>query len=177
MLVLILLKEKNLSQNQASKQPRHSSSTPRILPQQTVEQDVDIEEIVPVVKSEPISENTATVMSNSPNLVEQQQSMAMYEDRSQLVGLEHYDEHYVGEYEGQYDQGYDSSMMVPQDTGGPGPEQCPICFKFMLRNNIQKHIRAKHSEQENAECPECAKTFKTSYYMKEHLRKYHGIGQ
>ena len=73
-----------------------------------------------MVKSEPISENTATVMSNSSTLVEQQQSMAMYEDRSQLVGMEHYDEHYVGEYEGQYDQGYDSSMMVPQDTGGPG---------------------------------------------------------
>ena len=106
--------------SQASKQPRHSSSAPRVLPQQTVEQDDDIEEIVPVVKSEPISENTATVMSNSSNLVEQQQSMAMYEDRSQLVGMEHYDEHYVGEYEGQYDQGYDSSMMVPQDTGGPG---------------------------------------------------------
>ena len=106
--------------SQASKQPRHSSSAPRVLPQQTVEQDDDIEEIVPVVKSEPISENTATVMSNSSTLVEQQQSMAMYEDRSQLVGMEHYDEHYVGEYEGQYDQGYDSSMMVPQDTGGPG---------------------------------------------------------
>ena len=58
-----------------------------------------------------------------------------------------------------------------------GKEQCPVCFKFMLRNNIQKHIRAKHTEDENAECPECAKTFKTSYYMKEHLRKFHGIGQ
>merc|ERR1712013_178744 len=143
MLVLILLKEKNLSQNQASKQPRHSSSTPRILPQQTVEQDVDIEEIVPVVKSEPISENTATVMSNSSNLVEQQQSMAMYEDRSQLVGLEHYDEHYVGEYEGQYDQGYDSSMMVPQDTGGPdnGRVQCQFSNIHYLNN----HLRTTHN--------------------------------
>ena len=58
-----------------------------------------------------------------------------------------------------------------------GKEQCPVCFKFMLRTNIQKHIRAKHSEEENAKCPECAKTFKTFYYMKEHLRKIHGIGQ
>ena len=47
----------------------------------------------------------------------------------------------------------------------------------MLRNNVQKHIRMKHSEEEQSECPECGKCFKTTYNMKEHLRRYHGLGQ
>ena len=58
-----------------------------------------------------------------------------------------------------------------------GRGECPICGKEMLKNNIQKHIRVKHSQQENADCPQCGKIFKTSYYMKDHLRIVHGIGK
>jgi uncharacterized C2H2 Zn-finger protein len=47
----------------------------------------------------------------------------------------------------------------------------------MLKNNIQKHIKVKHSEEEPVDCPQCGKPFKTSYYMKEHLRNIHGIGK
>ena len=45
----------------------------------------------------------------------------------------------------------------------------------MLKNNIQKHIRVKHSQVEQVECQHCGKSFKTSYYMKDHLRKVHGF--
>ena len=47
----------------------------------------------------------------------------------------------------------------------------------MLKTNIQKHIKVKHSQEEQVECPQCGKAFKTSYYMKDHLRNIHGVGQ
>ena len=50
-----------------------------------------------------------------------------------------------------------------------------MCGKEMLKSNIPKHIRVKHSDTEQAECPQCGKTFKTSYYMKDHLRQIHGF--
>ena len=58
-----------------------------------------------------------------------------------------------------------------------GRDQCPICLKEMLKNNIQKHIKMKHTEEEQSECPQCGKFFKTTYNMKEHLRRFHGLGQ
>ena len=56
-------------------------------------------------------------------------------------------------------------------------DQCPLCHKQMVRNNIHKHIRVKHSQEEPSQCPQCGKAFSISYYMREHLRKVHGIGQ
>ena len=56
-----------------------------------------------------------------------------------------------------------------------GRGKCPVCWKEMLKNNIQKHIRVKHSQVEQVECQHCGKSFKTSYYMKDHLRKVHGF--
>ena len=106
-----------------AKRPRPSPSVSRILPKPVAERDDDIEEIVPIVKSEP-REPTPAVMTTTPNLVVQQQSMTMYEDESQMMttmDTEQYDDSYA-EYDEQYaEQGYDNSMVAPQDNGaGPG---------------------------------------------------------
>jgi len=137
-----------------------SSRSGRAAPEQTTSNDV---EEVPVVKAEPR---------------EQHQSMAVVEEGINIeMENEQYDDSYVAEYDDQgygYGNQYQEGQML---QGGAGQGQCPVCCKSMLRNNIQKHIRAVHSEEEHAACPQCAKTFKTTYYMKEHLRKIHGIAQ
>merc|ERR1712115_163082 len=148
----------NHNPNQHVKQARPSSSAPRILPQRTAEDDDDIEEIVPVVKSEP-SENTPAVINT--NMVEQQQSMAMYDDRSQMMGMEQYDENYAGEYDGHYDQGYDSSMMTSQETSGAdnGRVQCKFCSKMLHPNSIQRHVATLHKDTVGMNCTVCGKHF------------------
>ena len=85
---------------------------------------------MPVVKSEP-RDPTPTVMATTiPHQVEQQQSMAMYNEGSQQMGdsmmmtmdTEQYDDSYGGEYEGHYeDPAFDTSMVAEgQDTSGAG---------------------------------------------------------
>jgi len=166
----------NHNPNQHIKQARPSSSAPRILPQRTAEDDDDIEEIVPVVKSEP-SENTPAVINT--NMLEQQQSMAMYDDRSQMMGMEQYDENYVGEYDGHYDQGYDSSMMTSQDTSGTDPNkvQCDICSKFIHKNTIYRHKKNQHGNSAPVQCSHCDRIFKNETSYKDHLRHSHNIYQ
>jgi len=167
----------NHNPNQHIKQARPSSSAPRILPQRTAEDDDDIEEIVPVVKSEP-SENTPAVINT--NMLEQQQSMAMYDDRSQMMGMEQYDENYVGEYDGHYDQGYDSSMMSSQDTSGTGnKERCELCGKDVHPRALKRHMQNVH---DRGGCPKfsctiCQTVFKSDMYLKDHLRKLHNVYQ
>ena len=111
------------------KRPRPAPTVSRTIPQSLSQQD-DIQEIVPVVKSEP-RDPTPTVMATTiPHQVEQQQSMAMYNEGSQQMGdsmmmtmdSEQYDDSYGGEYEGHYeDQAYDTSMVAAgQDTSGAG---------------------------------------------------------
>jgi len=137
-----------------------SSRSGRAGPEQTTLNDV---EEVPVVKAEPR---------------EQLQSMAVVEEGINIeMENEQYDDSYVAEYDDQgygYGNQYQEGQML---QGGAGRGECPICGKEMLKNNIQKHIRVKHSQQENADCPQCGKIFKTSYYMKDHLRIVHGIGK
>eukprot|EP00092_Neocalanus_flemingeri_P007003 GFUD01007561.1.p1 GENE.GFUD01007561.1~~GFUD01007561.1.p1 ORF type:complete len:335 (+),score=94.57 GFUD01007561.1:172-1176(+) len=166
-----------------AKRPRPSPPAPRIIPQPVTQHDDDIEVIVPVVKSEPRDPTPTTPappVQPVVQRVEQEQSLAMYDDGSQMQGsmMEQYDDNYGGEeYEGQFgDQGYDTSMMGPggQDGSGAGPkDSCPICHKNMLRTNISKHMKMKHSPDDPAECPFCFKVFKTSYNMKDHVTYMH----
>ena len=102
--------------------PKHHRSAPsvqRVIPKPVAVEDDDIEEIVPIVKSEPRDPKPSSVMTTTPNLDVQQQSMTMYEDESQMMttmDTEQYDDSYA-EYDGQHgDQGYDNSMVVHQDN-------------------------------------------------------------
>ena len=112
------------------KRPRPTPAVPRILPQPLAQQDDDIEELVPVVKSEP-RDPTPTVMTTPIQPVVQEQSMTMYDDGSQQMqdsmmmttDTDQYDDNYGGmQYEGQYgDAGYDSSMVAAgHDSSGAG---------------------------------------------------------
>ncbi len=108
--------------------------------------------------------------------------MAMYdegtEEGEELVGYEDstYQEEEEEEY-GEYGEAEQYNMAGGAQDASSGKDFCPYCRKAMLRGNIQKHIRVKHSVEEPSTCPQCCKPFKSTYYMKEHLRKQHGIGQ
>ena len=55
---------------------------------------------------------------------------------------------------------------------------CPHCHSLITRLNLSKHIRTRHSgDDEPVACPQCAKTFKNAYNMKDHLRRSHAIWQ
>ena len=123
--------------NLTAKRPRPTPAVPKILPQSVAQEDDDIEELVPVVKSEP-RDPTPTVMTTPIQPVVQEQSMTMYDDGSQQMqdsmmmttDTDQYDDNYGGmQYEGQYgDAGYDSSMVTAgQDSSGAGRRQstCP----------------------------------------------------
>jgi len=165
-----------------AKRPRPSPSVSRILPKPVAEQDDDIEEIVPIVKSEP-REPTPAVMTTTPTLVVQQQSMTMYEDESQMMttmDTEQYDDSYA-EYDEQYaEQGYENSMVAPQDNGaGPDPNkvQCEICFKFIHKNTIHRHKKNQHGNSAPVQCSHCDRMFKNETSYKDHLRHSHNIYQ
>eukprot|EP00092_Neocalanus_flemingeri_P001417 GFUD01001513.1.p1 GENE.GFUD01001513.1~~GFUD01001513.1.p1 ORF type:complete len:332 (+),score=74.33 GFUD01001513.1:302-1297(+) len=170
----------------AAKRPRPTPPIPRIIPQPAAQQDDhDIEEIVPVVKSEP-RDPTPILMTApiQPVVPPMEQTMAMYDDGSQQMqgSTEQYDDNYAEEYEGQYgDQSYDSSLVPGgQDNSGAGPSeavQCPHCAKTMMKRNLHRHITVKHTSIEPSVCNICQKHFKTKWSLKEHERKAHGILQ
>jgi len=171
-----------------AKRPRPIPPVPRVLPQQ----DNDIEEIVPVVKSEP-RDHTPTVMATPIQPLVQEQSMAMYDDGSQQVEMggsmmmsehdtEQYDENYEGEYEGHYghgDQSYDSGGQgeTTSAAGAGLMGTCPHCLKEIRKSNLSRHIRVKHTEEgsETETCEICNRVFKNIYGFWDHQRSKHGI--
>jgi len=167
------------------KRPRATPSTTRIIPQPLAQHDEDIEEIVPVVKSEP-SDPVATpiqsVVQSQP--VEQQQTLAMYDDGSQQMQasmMEQYDDNYGEEYDGQFvdDQGYDTSMMGTggQDASGAGKVKCSYCDLMMHPNSMNRHITRVHTEQTSIKCVHCGNNYKGEINLKEHLRIAHKVYQ
>jgi len=180
-------------------------AAPRILPQSRAQQD-DIEEILPVVKSEP-REPTPTVMATPIQPMVQEQTMAMYDDGSQQMegnmmtenDTEQYDDNYGGEYEGQYgDQSYDSGGQMAgdrmeaagtagADSGGRlceildsgGKTQCGFCFKFIHPSSFKRHVKNQHGDNDSSQvlCDVCNKFYKNEATMKEHKRIAHNIYQ
>nr|XP_045581505.1 zinc finger and BTB domain-containing protein 45-like isoform X2 [Procambarus clarkii] len=54
-------------------------------------------------------------------------------------------------------------------SGGASPIVCDICNKtFTSRSNLNKHKRVQHSGEEYI-CPNCHRTFRNRYYIKEHV--------
>jgi len=176
-----------------AKRPRPIPPAPRSIPQSVTQQDDDIEEIVPVVKSEP-RDPTPTVMATPIQPMVQEQTMAMYDDGSQQMegdmmtehDGEQYDDNYGGEYEGQYgDQSYDSGGQMSGDRmeaagaagADPNKVQCEICFKYIHKNTIYRHKKNQHGNSAPVQCNHCERMFKNETSHKDHLRNSHNIYQ
>jgi len=188
------LKVKGLTQNNTNNKPTKPESKANVAappdntwsqenkypPPTTLSRHHQLEEIELV--EQPIKSEPRDTPQSIHDTVHQEQKIAMYDinHHQQESMMQQYDENNDPGYDAEFvEQGYENTMVYhgEQDTTGAGKDQCPICLKKMLKNNVQKHIRMKHSEEEQSECPECGKCFKTTYNMKEHLRRYHGLGQ
>jgi len=151
-------------------------------PRQHPHQEDDIQEIMPVVKSEPSHVVEAPIQP----LV--QQGMPMYDESAQQVGsnmmmsmeTEQYgDGDTYGDYEGQYgdhDQGYDVGGGG-QDGVGTGDDRlkCDHCEGWFHKRSMARHIERKHSGPMAVNCEMCGKIFTSKINLKEHYRRYHGL--
>jgi len=160
----------------------HPHHTPPPPPRQHPHQEDDIQEIMPVVKSEP----SHSVETPIQPLV--QQGIPMYDESAQQVGsnmmmsmdTEQYgDGDNYGDYEGQYgdhDQGYDVGGGG-QDGVGTDKVQCDICLKFYHSTSIRRHIRNQHGSVSQSKCEVCNMTFKNDGVKKDHMRRKHNVYQ
>jgi len=160
----------------------HHTPPPAPPPRQHPHQEDDIQEIMPVVKSEPSHVVEAPIQP----LV--QQGMPMYDESAQQVGsnmmmsmeTEQYgDGDTYGDYEGQYgdhDQGYDVGGGG-QDGVGTDKVQCDICLKFYHSTSIRRHIRNQHGSVSQSKCDVCNMTFKNDGVKKDHMRRKHNVYQ
>jgi len=152
------------------------------LPQPVVQHDDDIEEIVPVaeVKCEP--HDTAPIQ---PVMQQgQSQSMAMYEDRSQVgdsmmmtMETEQYHDTYGGEYDGHYeDQVFDTPVREGGQDATPGKKQCPVCGEWYHNNSLRRHQKEQHSgNNDERKCEMCGKTFSSKSTFGNHMRRAHSV--
>ena len=47
----------------------------------------------------------------------------------------------------------------------------------LLRKNIARHIRDQHTPKVRSRCPVCRKTYKTAEWLKDHMRRGHGLSK
>jgi len=157
--------------------------TPPPPPRQPIPQrDDDIQEIMPVVKSEP------SHLVEAPIQPLAQQGLPMYDERSQQVesnmmmsmDTEQYDDSY-GDYEGHYGdngQGYEGDMGgVGQEGVGTGEDRlkCDSCEGWFHKRSMARHIERKHSSPITVSCELCGKFFSSKINLKEHYRRFHGL--
>ncbi|KAK7026018.1 hypothetical protein SK128_009268 [Halocaridina rubra] len=51
---------------------------------------------------------------------------------------------------------------------------CPVCHKLISnRANLKKHLKIRHSTQEEALCLYCRKVFRNKYSLWTHINSYH----
>jgi len=175
------------------KRPRPTPPQPRVSQQPVVQQhDDDVEEILPVVKSEP-HDSTPTTQHVLPpptqpvvQVQQQEQNMAMYDDGSQQMGAgmmmtmetEQYDESYGGDYDGQYgDQSYEGEGAGGHEAAGAGEAKlrCEQCEGWFHKRSMARHIERKHSIPLSVSCEMCGKVFTSKVNLKEHYRRFHGL--
>jgi len=156
--------------------------TPPPPPRQPIPQrDDDIQEIMPVVKSEP------SHLVEAPIQPLAQQGLPMYDERSQQVesnmmmsmDTEQYDDSY-GDYEGHYGdngQGYEGDMGgVGQEGVGTGKKQCGVCGEWYHAASLKRHQKEQHSGNNmEYKCDLCGRTFTTGSNLGNHMRRTHGI--
>jgi len=58
---------------------------------------------------------------------------------------------------------------------GPNHKKCEYCGIVMLKKNFARHQRDMHTEPKpRSLCPLCQKSYKTSDWLKDHIRRGHG---
>jgi len=162
-----------------SQQPRQIAPSQ---PAYSQEQDDDIQEVAPIVKSEPTS--------HVPAEAQYQQGQGIVADPNMEYGEEY------GEYEGYEEGDYDTSMMDPNmsgadgnkdldavingmisregDYGGVAKFRCTVCQKVMgARHHMRNHIETHMSITHHCEMAGCQKSFKTRNSRAVHYSTYH----
>lgn len=67
-------------------------------------------------------------------------------------------------------------VLAPSEEEPVREFQCELCLKsYEERENLEKHVRATHSDLEPYACPECGATFAHNAFLNLHLRKAHGL--
>ena len=58
---------------------------------------------------------------------------------------------------------------------GPNHKKCDTCGIVTLKKNFARHLRDMHTEPKpRSLCPLCQKSYKTSDWLKDHIRRGHG---
>jgi len=144
---------------------------------QPVARNEHFEEVVPVVKSEPGNSPHPTVQSLPvQSLVQQEQSMAMYDEGSEQM-MSQYDDSYGVEYDGHYGGGgFDSSMMVQDSSSADSSKiQCEYCEKWIHKVTITRHIKHQHMQNSSVVCTYCNSQHKNEASLSNHLRIKHSL--
>merc|ERR1719318_1794422 len=158
--------------------------------QQTMYQqrDDDIQEVVPMVKTEP-EQVPYTVESGLAMAGSEVASMqeSYVDEGFDYGGYEGVDQQ---EYEGQYQGGMGGAeqnkglmdpgqyMAVVHNEEGIKVYTCQICKKAFKRSSIVKtHIKTVHYAERQVKCGICAKTFKNSESLTTHFKIIHGLGK
>jgi len=162
--------------------PSPSQQPRQIAPSQPAyqEQDDDIQEVAPIVKSEPASHVAAEA--------QYQQGQGIVADPNMEYGEEY------GEYEGYEEGDYDTSMMDPNMAGADGNKEldeqisqsvtqvvdsnglriwsCVVCHKTSKeRRDLLRHVEIHFSLEQN--CNYCGKTAKNREALRSHIKTYH----
>jgi len=165
-----------------SPQAPHRPPLPASQPTYHEEQDDDIQEVQPIVKSEP-----------APPAPEPNQYAAPHQGVVADPNMEYGEEY--GEYEGYEEGDYDNAMMDPNMSGadgnkGPDPTVleeyiqkstetglyiCLTCGKFnKKKQNIKSHVEAVHfAGQFVYNCQLCHKTFNGKNSLSVHMSRTH----
>jgi len=69
----------------------------------------------------------------------------------------------------------DSTITPDGNSMGPNHKKCTQCGIVMLKKNFARHMRDMHTEPKpRSLCPLCQKSYKTSDWLKDHIRRGHG---
>merc|ERR1712179_487042 len=143
----------------------HHTPPPPPPPRQHPHQEDDIQEIMPLVKSEP------SHVAEAPIQPLVQQGIPMYDESAQQVGsnmmmsmdTEQYgDGDNYGDHEGQDGVGTDGSKV-----------QCQYCEKWIHKGTITRHVKHQHQETSSVACPYCNSLYKNQASLSNHLRIKH----
>jgi len=139
-----------------SPQAPHRPPLPASQPTYHEEQDDDIQEVQPIVKSEP-----------APPAPEPNQYAAPHQGVVADPNMEYGEEY--GEYEGYEEGDYDNAMMDPNMSGADGNKGAE---HIMLEEYI-----SRHSETGLFLCLQCGKSNKQKVHIQNHLETIHFAGQ
>lgn len=134
-----------------SQQPRQIAPSQ---PAYSQEQDDDIQEVAPIVKSEPAS--------HVPAEAQYQQGQGIVADPNMEYGEEY------GEYEGYEEGDYDTSMMDPNMSGADGNKGPDVSV-------LEEYIEKDHQSGQFV-CKTCGKSNKQKGVVKSHVEAIHFAG-